>query len=116
MVASASEDVPWNGPVESKPSPCSEMCGSSYVFHDVMWKQPILTKASLLCLNLIARNQEKLQVARALPRRYMRIDSVLSIQTDGVYFQPPSRNYEAFVRAVKSVKSVSYTHSDAADE
>ena len=34
----------------------------------------------------------------------MRIDRVLSIQTDGVYFQPPSRNYEAFVRAVKSVK------------
>ena len=53
---SSMEDIPWNGPVQCKPSPCSEMVDESYVFHDVMWKQPLLNRASLLCLNLIARN------------------------------------------------------------
>ena len=59
-VTSSMEDIMWNGPVSSKPSPCSQMVGDAYVFHDVMFKQPILNRPSLLCLNLIARNQEKL--------------------------------------------------------
>ena len=90
-VTSSMEDIMWNGPVSSKPSPCSEMVGDAYVFHDVMWKQPILNRASLLCLNLIARNQEKLQVARVLrmASRYMSVpEHVLSIEVDGIYFQP----------------------------
>ena len=82
------------------------MEGETYVFHDVMWRQTVLTRASLLCLNLIARNQEKLQVARALriASRFMSMpDRVLSIEVDGIYLQPPRKNHDRFVEAVGSV-------------
>ena len=103
VTTTTTEDVLWNGPIQSKPSLCSEEAVGAYVFHDVSWRQPILSRASLLTLNLIARNQERLQVARALriAQRFMRLDRVLSIIVDGVYFAPPKRQRDNFMAAVR---------------
>ena len=99
--------MPWNGPVQSKPTPCSEIRDDAYVFHDVSWEQPVVNRATLLCLNLIARNEERLQVARALhiAKRFMRIaDRTLSIVVDGIYFNVPKRACDRFVEEVKRVR------------
>ena len=66
VVSSNFADVPWNGKSYLTPSPGSQETESIFAFHDVSWQQPILSLASLRPLNLIARNQEDLQVARAL--------------------------------------------------
>ena len=97
------DDVPWNGKVNVKPSPASEANEGGFVFHDVSWQQPILSLATLLPLNLIARNQEKLQVARALniATWFMHIGKILSIQVDGIYCQPPKGVREAFCKEVR---------------
>ena len=90
------DDVPWNGEVSTKPTPHSEKTATGYVFHDISWKQKILGLGSFLPLNLIGRSQERLQVARGLLviQRCTQVRRILSIQVDGIYLQPPKREFK----------------------
>jgi hypothetical protein len=62
ITTSHPDDVPWSGEVSTKPTPNSETTATGYVFHDISWKQKILSLASFLPLNLVGRSQERLQV------------------------------------------------------
>jgi hypothetical protein len=97
ITTSHPDDVPWNGEVSTKPAPHSETTATGYVFHDISWKQKILSLATFLPLNLIGRSQERLQVARALRviQQATCIQRVLSIQVDGIYLEPPKRDLVA---------------------
>ena len=90
VTTSHPDDVPWNGPIFSKPTPHSETTDTGYVFHDISWKQRILSLGTFLPLNLIGRNQERLQVACILHAALLCCNpkSVISIQVDAVYLQP----------------------------
>ena len=74
------DDVPWDGPCQSTPTPHS-------VLHDVSFKQKVLDLASFLPLNLIGRSQERLQMARGLQilQKCCALRRVLSIQVDAIY-------------------------------
>ena len=96
VITSHPDDVPWSGEVSTKPTPNSEMTATGYIFHDISWKQKILNLGSFLSLNLIGRSQERLQVARGLLviQRCTELKRVLNIQMDGIYLQPPKREFK----------------------
>ena len=95
LTTSHPDDIPWDGEVLTKPTPCSEETETGYVFQDVVWKQKVLGLGTFLPLNLIGRNQERLQVSHALAivRRCTEMRHVLSIQVDGLYLQLPKRTF-----------------------
>ena len=63
------------------------------------WKQDILSLGSFLCLNLIGRAQERLQVARAIKIVLVttEVRRILSIQVDAIYIQPPKREKQKII-------------------
>lgn len=89
MSTSHLDDIPRDGEVSSKPTPYSETTETRYVFHDISWKQKILTLGTFLPLNLNGRNQERRQVARILHQVLLTTDPrrTISIQVDAVYVQ-----------------------------
>jgi hypothetical protein len=91
ITTSHDEDLTWAGEVSSKPTPESERTDTGYIFHDISWKQKVKTLATFLPLNLIGRNQERLQVARALSLAHLCSCRILSIQVDGIYMQFPKK-------------------------
>ena len=106
VTTSHPDDVPWDGLVTSKPAPHSEMTDTGYVFHDISWKQRILSLGTFLPLNLIGRNQERLQVARILHATLLFCDprNVISIQVDAVYLQPPAKEAKKLERKFKTLR------------
>ena len=106
ITTSHPDDVPWSGEISTKPTPHSETTATGYVFHDISWKQKILSLASFLPINLIGRSQERLQVARGLlvMQRCTELKRVLSIQVDGIYLQPPKREFKKLQRQFRSLR------------
>ena len=106
ITTSHPDDVPWSGEVSTKPTPNSETTATGYVFHDISWKQKILTLGTFLPLNLIGRSQERLQVARALciVQSCTELKRVLSIQVDGIYIQPPQKQVKKLQRQFRSLR------------
>ena len=94
------DDCNFTGHIASKPSPCSE------VFHDYVFKQEVLTRASCLPLNLIGRAQERISVHRALLilRKLMTPQRVLAIEVDGITFQPPKRVKDEIQKKLNEIK------------
>lgn len=106
ITTSHPDDIPWSGEVSTKPTPNSETTATGYVFHDISWKQKILTLGTFLPLNLIGRSQERLQVARALcvVQRCTELRRVLSIQVDGIYLQPPKKEFKKLQKQFRSLR------------
>ena len=107
ITSSHPDDVMWNGPMESQPSPYSEHTPhGGYVFHDVTFKQKVLNLATLLPLNLIGRNQERLQVARALQivKQCTSVRHVLSIQVDAIYVHVAKRDCEKMHKKFREIR------------
>ena len=100
------DDIPWNGEISSKPTPCSEMTDVGYVFHDITWKQKVRNLGTFLPLNLIGRTQERLQVARLLQALLLNTDPkrILSIQVDAVYVQLPKSEAKKMEHKFKNLK------------
>ena len=74
------------------------------MFHDISWKQKVLTLATFLPLNLIGRNQERLQVARALSVAHLCSSRILSIQVDGIYMQFPKNEEKILEKRFRSIR------------
>jgi len=96
VTTSHPDDIPWSGETSSKPTPFSEQTDTGFIFSDITWKQSVITLGTFLPLNLIGRSQERLQIATALAiiRKLTEMRHVLSIQVDGIYLQPPKREFE----------------------
>lgn len=107
ITTSHPDDVPWSGEVSFKPTPNSETTATGYVFHDISWKQKIISLGSFLTLNLVGRSQERLQVARGLlviQVECTELKRVLSIQVDGLYLQPPKREFKKLQRNFRGLR------------
>jgi hypothetical protein len=106
VTTSHPDDIPWTGEVSTKPTPCSEMTDTGYVFHDITWKQKVRNLATFLPLNLIGRIQERLQVARLLQALLLSTDPkrILSIQVDAVYVQVPAAEAKKIEQKFKTLK------------
>ena len=106
LTTSHPDDVPWDGQITSKPTPFSEETESGFIFKDITWKQKVLGLGSFICLNLIGRSQERLQVATALAivRRCTEMRHVLSIQVDGLYLQCPKRTFAGLKKNFENIR------------
>ena len=106
ITTSNPDDILWDGKISMKPTPGSSTTDTgNYVFHDISFQQKILTLGSLLPLNLIGRNQERLQVARIL-RVMSSYDPrcIISIQVDAVYAQFPQRDAKKIEKKFKNFR------------
>ena len=74
------------------------------VFHDITYKQKLLSNASYICLNLIGREQERIQIARLLRLLHLEPRRFLSIQVDAVYIQPGKREKQALIDKVRNIR------------
>ena len=104
ITTSSPDDLLWDGEISSKPTPESERSDTGYVFHDISWKQKVLNLATFLPLNLIGRNQERLQVARALSVAHLCSCRILSIQVDGIYMQFPKKEDKRLEKRFRSIR------------
>ena len=91
VTSSHPDDIPWSGEITTKPTPYSETTDVGYVFHEVSWRQKMLTLGTFLPLSLIGRTQERIQVARLLQSLLLTTDPIriLSIQVGAVCVQFP---------------------------
>jgi hypothetical protein len=99
LVSNHQDDCRFEGEIIKSSAP------QSCVFHDFTWRQRVLGYATYLPLNLIGRSLERLAVARAIAvcMKYMRIDRLLSIQVDGLCFQPPRKRARQVVEELQSI-------------
>ena len=106
ITTSHPDDIPFNGEISSKPTPHSETTNTGYVFHDVTFNQRILSLGTFLTLNLLARNQGRLQVARILHQVLLTTDPrrIISIQVDAVYVQFQRSEAKKLERRFKTLK------------
>jgi len=93
----------------TSPTPGSElMPNGGAIFHDTVFRQKVLDMSSYICLNLVGRAQERIQVARALHVVQHNIDvslrAVLSIQVDGICVRVPARDAKKLERRIKSIR------------
>ena len=91
------DDVLFEGQIETS---------RNGIFHDVKWKREILGLGSFLCLNLIGRAQERLQVARSVKMVLTTIEvrRILSIQVDAIYIQPPKRENQKVINKFRAIR------------
>ena len=106
IATSHPDDIPWNAAISSKPAPHSKTTDTGYVFHDISWKQRVLSLRTFLPLNLIGRNQERLQVVRILQAVLLTTDPkrTMSIQVGAVYVQFPIREAQKLERKFQTLK------------
>ena len=91
------DDVLFEGQIETS---------RNGIFHAVKWKQEILGLGTFLCLNLICRSQERLQVAKSIKIVLATIEvrRILSIQVDAIYVQPPKREKQKLIDRFRSIR------------
>ena len=104
ITTSSLDDILWDGPIASKPTPESERTDTSYIFHDISWKQKVKTLATFLPLNVIGRAAERQQVARAVSVALQCNNRILSIQVDGIYVQFPQKEAQKLERRFRSLR------------
>jgi hypothetical protein len=98
-VGSHPDECAFTGQVLTSPNP------GSTVFHDTTFRQEVLSHGTFLCLNLIARSSERLNIAGCISicLKHMRMERILSIQVDAVCFRPPRKVYRAVIEELQDM-------------